>query len=441
MRSLFAKILIWFAVTLVVCMLEAVYTNSIHNRPGPDRHDFMSRSLSLQLSEATHAYEAGGKSALNAYFSRLGSFMPGAHALLNADGIDLVTGKNRSAELPRLGSRWDPLERGRNLMVWPSTDGKYKLVIHSDHLIGPPSAIPFSLWIFVATVAFSYILAVHIASPLRELEQTVERFGSGDLAIRASTGRGDEIGKLARAFNLMAARIEGLLTAERRLLQDVSHELRSPLARLKFAVELARTDPDSESALNRVYKEVDRLSELVSELLQVTRVESDRKLRKEDKIWFPDLLTELIEDNRIEAEARGTSLHLVSGERACIQGDRELLRRAVENVLRNAVRYAPFGSPVDISVARKTSGLLIAIRDYGPGAPESTLANLFKPFFRVESDRNRGGGGVGLGLAIAQRAVAVHDGTIRAANAQPGLIVEIEVPAAVSMSQAEVARV
>ena len=441
MRSLLAKILLWFVATLVVCMLGAIYTYSVHNRPDPTRHDFMSRSLSLQLSEATHAYEFGGKPALKAYFARLGSFMPGTHALLNANGIDLVTGKNRTAEMPHLGRFWNPFERGRFLMVWPSADGKYKLVIHSDRPIGPPSAIPFSLWIFVATVVFSYFLAVHIASPLRALEQTVERFGSGDLATRASTGRGDEIGKLAGAFNLMAARIEGLLIAERRLLQDVSHELRSPLARLKFAVELARTNPDSECSLTRVDKEIDRLSELVSELLQVTRVDSDRKLRKEDEIWFPDLLSELIEDNRIEAEAHGTRLQLTSEERICIRGHRELLRRAVENVLRNAVRYAPSGSPVDISVARNRKELVITIRDYGPGAPESNLANLFKPFFRVETDRNRGSGGVGLGLAIAQRAVAVHDGRIRARNAQPGLLVEIEVPATILMPQAEVAPV
>ncbi len=437
MRSLFAKILIWFVATLVVCMLGATFTYSIHNRPEPDGRDFMSRSLSLQLNEATHAFEIGGKPALEAYLNRLGSFMPGTHALLNSAGIDLVTGKNRAAELPRLDSRWNPLTRGRGLLVWPSADGKYKLVIHSDHPIGPPSPIPFSLWFVVATVAFCYILAVHIASPLRALEQAVERFGSGNLAIRASAGRGDEIGKLARAFNLMAARIEGLLTAERRLLQDVSHELRSPLARLKFAIELARTDPDAERSLNRVEKEVDRLGELVSELLQVTRAESDRNLRKNDEIWFPDLLTELIEDNRMEAEAHGTTLQLLSGERTCIRGDRELLRRAVENVLRNALRYAPFGSPVDVRVANKLSEMVISIRDYGPGAPESTLANLFKPFFRVETDRNRSSGGVGLGLAIAQRAVAIHDGTIRARNAQPGLLVEIEVPAIASLSQAE----
>jgi two-component system sensor histidine kinase CpxA len=315
-------------------------------------------------------------------------------------------------------------------IAWPSRDGKYRLVIDSANPSGPWSPIPNYLWMIAATVVFCYILAVQLASPLRNLKQTVERFGGGDLGVRASTKRRDEFGKLARAFNKMADRIETLLNAERRLLQDVSHEIRSPLARLRFAVELARTSPDRDRAMDRIQKEVDRLATLVSELLQVTRAESDPESRNLEELSLGALLRDVVEDNRVEAEARGCQILVAPSNEVQVRGDRELLRRAVENVLRNAIRYAPPESAIDLALEHKDGLAVIQIRDRGPGVPEEALSSLFKPFFRVEADRNRNsGGGVGLGLSIAQRAVAVHKGAIRARNVGPGLLVEIEVPA------------
>ena len=430
MRSIFVKILLWFLATLIVCLAGFTITSVTRNRLSPGRRDFFSRSLALQVSDAKQAYETGGRQGLQAYFTRLHSFFPGAHALVDANGIDLVTGRNRSQELRKVGPHWSPMTDRRMAIAWPSRDGKYKLVIDAANPPGPWSPIPNYLWMIGATVVFCYILAVQLASPLRNLQQTVERFGSGDLAVRASTKRRDEFGKLARAFNKMADRIETLLNAERRLLQDVSHEIRSPLARLRFAVELARTSPDRERAMDRIQKEVDRLTGLVSELLQVTRTENDPESRNIEELSVAALLRDLVEDNRVEAEAHGCQLAMNAGDGPLVRGDRELLRRAIENVLRNAIRYAPPGSTVDLALETKNGSALIQIRDRGPGVPESALASLFKPFFRVEEDRSRStGGGVGLGLSIAQRAVAVHKGSIRASNAQPGLLVEIELPA------------
>lgn len=429
MRSIFVKILLWFAATLIVCLAGSTITNHFRNRFGPGRHDFFSRSLSFQVSDARHAYETGGKAALREYFARLDSFFPGTHALVDRNGIDLVTGKDRSEEIRKVGPRWSPGTESRMAIAWPSRDGKYRLVIDSPAPVGPWSPIPYYLWIVAATLVFCYILAVQLASPLRALEQTVERFGRGDLGVRASTKRRDEFGKLARAFNVMADRIETLLTAERRLLQDVSHELRSPLARLEFAVELARESPDRNRSLDRIKKEVERLSTLVSELLQVTRAESDPESRNLDEIALPVLLQDVVEDSAVESEAHNCRVRLSAKEPVLLRGDRELLRRAVENVLRNAIRYAPEKSSVEVALERRADSALISVRDYGPGVPEESLTSLFKPFFRVEADRNRNtGGGVGLGLSIAQRAVSVHQGTIRARNADPGLLVEIELP-------------
>jgi two-component system sensor histidine kinase CpxA len=428
-RSIFVKILLWFVATLIVCLAGSTITSATRNRLAPGRRDFFSRSLVLQVSDAKQAYESGGRQGLQEYFTRLNSIFPGEHALVDTNGIDLVTGKDRRQELLTIGPHWSPVTDSRMAIAWPSRDGKYKLVIDAPNPAGPWNPIPNYLWMIGATIIFCYILAVQLASPLRNLQQTVERFGSGDLAVRASTKRHDEFGKLARAFNKMADRIETLRTAERRLLQDVSHEIRSPLARLRFAVELARTSPDRNRAMDRIQKEVDRLTTLVSELLQVTRAENEPETRNLEELSIAALLRDVVEDNRLEAEAHACQIALNATEGPLIRGDRELLRRAVENVLRNAIRFAPPGSTVELSLEASHGSALIQIRDHGPGVPEHALGSLFQPFFRVEADRNRNSGGVGLGLSIAERAVAVHKGAIRARNAQPGLLVEIQLPA------------
>jgi signal transduction histidine kinase len=428
MKSIFVRIFLLFSATLLVCLAGIELTNWVRNRFAPERHDFFSNSLSLQTAEASHAYESGGKEALKEYLSRLESMFPGHHTLVDRNGIDVLTGRDRSADLRHAGPHWSPGTQSRMLLAWPSRDGKYRVIIDAPAPPGPWSQIPYYLWIGAAAFAFSYILTLLLGSPLRSLEQVVERFGRGDLSARAESRRQDEFGKLAGSFNLMAERIETLLTAERRLLQDVSHELRSPLARLEFAVELARTSPDRGKALDRIKKEADRLSTLVSELLQVTRAESDPQSRNLAAIPLRGLLEDVIGDAAVESEAREIVLRLEAADALELRGDRELLRRAVENVLRNAIRYAPEGTVVEISLRKHGDHALIAMRDYGPGVPEESLSSLFKPFFRVEADRNRDSGGVGLGLSIAQRAVTLHQGSIRARNAQPGLLVEIELP-------------
>jgi two-component system sensor histidine kinase CpxA len=222
-----------------------------------------------------------------------------------------------------------------------------------------------------------------------------------------------------------------LLTAERRLLQDVSHELRSPLARLEFAVELARNSPDPERSFARITKEIDRLSKLVSELLLVTRAEGDPESRHMGEIALGELLGGVVEDSGMESEARGCKVALSAATPAVVLGDGELLRRAVENVVRNAIRFAPYETAVEVKLEVSGNSAVITVRDYGPGAPAEKLSSLSKPFFRVEEDRNRNsGGGVGLGLSIAERAVKVHGGELQVRNAYPGLLVTMELPLA-----------
>jgi signal transduction histidine kinase len=309
-----------------------------------------------------------------------------------------------------------------------SADGRYRLLILIPPPIGPWFFFPYFLWIVLVVVALGYALAMHMARPLRGLRQAVERFGHGDLTARFGSDRRDEIGQLAAAFNQMAGRIETLLTAERRLLQDVSHELRSPLTRLGLALELARTAPDRESALARARKEAGRLAHLVDELLRLTRAEGDPEARVREDVSLANLLHELAADCSVEAEVKRCEIAARAEQDAVVPGDRELLRRAVENVVRNAIRHAPEETPIELTLNRDDATATIEVRDRGPGVPEPLLEEVFRPFVRVEDDRNRTSGGVGLGLAIARRAVELHQGTIHARNACLGLAIAIRIP-------------
>jgi two-component system sensor histidine kinase CpxA len=229
----------------------------------------------------------------------------------------------------------------------------------------------------------------------------------------------------------MAERIATLLAAERQLLQDVTHELRSPLARLRFSVELARSAENREAALDRVRKDVGRLAVLVDELLQLTRAEGDPAAKAVEMISLEPLIASVVEDCAIESHVKSCTIEFRTiGRGASLLGDSDLLHRALENVLRNAVRHAPDMTTVEVSLRASESEAIISIRDHGEGVPDEALGAIFEPFFRVESDRSRSSGGVGLGLAIARRAVALHHGTVSARNAGPGLCVEITLPVA-----------
>ncbi len=435
MRSLFAKILLWFLAATVITIAAVAFSSAISSsserqQPPPPV------MMRIQSREARWAYETGGKPALAAAVQRFKQVTGNDFILADHNGRDLLTGEDRSGlvkeaeEMRRLPFPFPFTLRNRLVFARPSPDQKYWYFTLAPNRRGIFWFIqPHHLWILGVVVLLCYALAYYLTSPVRALQRAVDRFGKGDLTARAPARRNDELGELARTFNRMADRIQTLVTAERRLLMDISHELRSPLARLGVAIELARgREPRPE--LDRIQKEAERLNELVDELIEVTRAEGDPAQRRTERIQLDELLLEIIDDCRIEADAHGCSLKLDGAEPAIIQGDAELLRRAVENVVRNAIRYAPPGSSIDISAKRNDGTVRISIRDYGPGVPEEALPLLFEAFYRVDSDRNRKSGGVGLGLSIARRAVEIHHGKIAASNAQPGLLVQIDLPVA-----------
>ena len=286
----------------------------------------------------------------------------------------------------------------------------------------------------MVSILLSSALAFYLTSPLRELEKTVERFGQGDLSARTRSKRGDELGKVARSFDRMAERMQVLLTAERRLLQDVSHELRSPLARLNVAAALIQSEADRPAALEQIRKECERLNTLIGELLQLTRAEGEGGNLQKVSVDLYSSLVEVVDDCSIEAQARDCKLDLRASSGIAVLGDPELLRRAVENLIRNAIRYAAEGTPVEVTLDRRDETAVISVRDHGPGVPAEDLDRIFDPFYRVNGDRDRSSGGAGLGLSIARRAVGLHQGDLRAWNSSPGLTVEMQLPGLLSDS-------
>ena len=427
MRSLFAKILLWFLATILVAFAGFTAIDLV-SHSDPMRQPPMARAFRFQAREASEAYEAGGREALRWDLQRLREIFQAEAMLTDTKGRDLVTGDDRS-KLINAG-RWGTFFRwNRSVIARKTENGRYWFILSIPTEAAPGWTFPTrQLWLLGAVVLLCYLLARYLTLPLRDLQAALERFGQADFSARTRSSRRDELGRLARTFDQMAERIQNLVAAERRLLLDISHELRSPLARLGVAIELARSGENRDATLDRIQKESDRLNALVGELLQATRAEVDPNALRAQPVQLGDLLAGIVGDCSIEASARGSSLKVDAPGPVMVSGDAELLRRAVENVIRNAIRYAPSGTAVEVSLARNGADVRIQVRDYGPGVPEEALTRIFDPFYRVEGDRNRDTGGAGLGLAIARRAVELHKGKLLARNAHPGLLVEIDLP-------------
>ncbi len=290
-------------------------------------------------------------------------------------------------------------------------------------------------------------LGRYLTKPIVTLREATQQLAAGDLAARAGTalsGRRDELAGLSRDFDRMAERMQALLEeqerlmrAQRRLLGDVSHELRSPLTRVGIAVELAREhlaadDRDAVAdTLNRIERESGRQAEMIDRLLALARLESGLVERGTDAVDVAALLRAVAADADYEARPHRRTVCVTHCDGCTTTGTPDLLRSALENVVRNAVLYTAKDSEVEVSLRHESDGMaLIRVLDRGPGVPETELRDIFRPFHRAESARDRTRGGTGLGLTITARAVELHGGTIEANNApQGGLVIEIRLPA------------
>ena len=290
------------------------------------------------------------------------------------------------------------------------------------------------------TALLSLVVARYLVSPLRSFERAGRRLADGDFSVRVAPSlgnRGDEIAEFAMTFDQMAIKIEALVNSHKDLLRDVSHELRSPLARTQAAVSLARqrTRCEIDDELDRIEHEIERLNAMIGKLLTFSRLDAGKAIVRADPVDVGDLLGEIVNRTSIEAMAEDKRIELHADARCETVGDTELLASALENVIRNALRHTPRGSAVEIAVARLTADerCRIHVRDHGSGVPESVLERIFDPFFRTDAAREHTSGGSGIGLAIAKKAVTAHGGTLQARNAGGGgLEVSLELPLTVS---------
>ncbi len=285
----------------------------------------------------------------------------------------------------------------------------------------------------IASLLFSAILAWYLTRPVRHLQSAAHRLARGELATRVMPDIGrrrDEIADLGRDFDHMAAHLQALVSAQQRLLHDVSHELRSPLARLQVAAGLGRQQPERLAGmLERIERETGRLDELVGELLTLSRLEAHVDQERDEPLDLPTLLEEVVEDARFEAGAAGRGVALSLAGEAQIQGKPELLRRAFDNVIRNAVRYTAPQTDVAVNAGTRADRFVIQVCDQGPGVSPAALEQIFEPFVRADGDATGGREGYGLGLAIAKRAVMAHGGTVEAKNREGGgLCIELTLP-------------
>ena len=290
----------------------------------------------------------------------------------------------------------------------------------------------------LASGVVCFLMVRYLTSPIRKLQAAVRKFSMGDLSVRVAGklgSRKDEIADLGRDFDKMAARIETLMHAHELLLRDAAHELRSPLTRLNVALEIARKHGNApmEGYLNRIATEAEKLSRLISQVLLLSRLENiDVELRLES-VCLEKLIDRIVQDANFEGQDRNATISFRIEQPVTFKADSRLLHSAIENVVRNALRFSPSGSEVDIvQSTQKTdarSTAVVTISDMGPGVPRETLSELFTPFFRVAGKQERSSDGAGIGLAIAKRAVSLHRGAIRAVNRSAGgLSVEISLP-------------
>jgi len=278
-----------------------------------------------------------------------------------------------------------------------------------------------------------YALALYLTSPIEKLRGAVQELADGNFSARVTERIGkrrDEVAALAKDFDEMAQRIETLITSEKRLTQDISHELRSPLARMNVALELARSrsNADTLPLIGRLETESQRLNDLIGQLLTLSKLETGSAAFEKTEIDFTKLVENIVSDADFEASGIERGVELKVADKIKIRGNETLIRSAVENVLRNATRYTPRGTDVEVGLTSDLHTATLEIRDFGEGVPEEELQKLFKPFYRVSVARDRKSGGIGLGLAIAEQAVSNHGGEIFAENKEKGLLVTIKLP-------------
>ena len=490
MRRLFLKIFLWFwVVQVLIGAVMFTLTTAMRFQPNLAReHPDTAFALGIVARDAAAAYERGGTSALREnletvkkqghlqafLFDIRGRELSGAPVPPPVrDAAQRFIGRGaQNAASKVFAWRDGPVStrvvqsaqghtfRLAALLERPAPRG-FSPGFMGD-LIRPSGSSAIRLLVLLLTSGLlCYGLALYLTSPTVKLRRATRQLASGDLTTRVAKSMGrrrDELADLGRDFDQMAERIQALMLTERRLLADISHELRSPLTRLTVALDLiediqaqspqvqspqapvssTRLPDDAQKEreetrnyLSRIRRESERLNTLIGQLLTLSRLESGSTRREETPIALATLLEEIVQDANFEAKNRQREVRITRCDELETRGAPELLHSAIENVVRNAVHYTPENSQVEVSLQKDGSQALIRVLDKGAGVPQDALENLFRPFYRVADARDRQSGGTGLGLAITERAMRLHGGKVRASNAPDGgLLVELRFPLA-----------
>jgi two-component system, OmpR family, sensor histidine kinase CpxA len=463
MQRLFWKIFLWFWLGMVVVSATLVVSTALTRSRSREDEQWRQRyalPVDLRAQRTAELFCRGGAPAVEKYLVPLERRDPMRDYLFDQTGRDIL-GQQPPPNVIQVLALMRRLPAGEHYFfsnqriaaesTRASDGGTFTLIM----TFPPRPVFPSSIFEFLFTdvgrggavrliamllvaAFFCFWLARHITSPIENLRLVTYEIAHERLGARVDervTGRRDELADLGADFNRMAQRIDNLVTNQRQLLADVSHELRSPLARLNVALGLARqrAAPETSEHLDRIEQETNRLNKLIGQLLTLARMNSGADLQRKRVFDLSALVQEIAADGDYEARARQATVELSAPSGCAIEGSPEMLRGAIENVIRNAVRHTAQGTKVELTVQCQHGAdqtlVRVQVRDHGPGVPEEEVGKLFLPFHRLTNGASRCAGGAGLGLAITERAVRLHGGHVTAANAPTGgLIVTLELP-------------
>lgn len=446
--NLFLKIFLWFLAAIALMIGTVLFLNwSVQTEPVVSRWRISVRNqTNIYAATAAQIYENEGEAGFVQFLDRLRTSetvskadVIGANGKIWPAGIDAENYSDLVSKTLESGAVEIELHQETALSARSFQLGngeRYVLIVRWER----PRPTPFFgesplrylryAAVLLAALLLCYALARYLSSPIGKLRKATQKLADGDLKTRVADeigNRRDELAALAKDFDIMAERIESLVTSQQRLSRDVSHELRSPLARMNVALEIAKqkSNGDNSPVLERIETESNRLNEMISRLLTLSKLETGSKDFDRQPIDLKKLVESVVSDADFEANAKGKSVVISKSDECRIFGSESLIGSAVENVLRNAVRYTREGTSVEVSLAKSNGKAVVTVHDHGGGVPEDELKNLFRPFYRVGEARERSTGGIGLGLAIAEQAIKAHRGTITAKNLGDGLAVEI----------------
>jgi two-component system, OmpR family, sensor histidine kinase CpxA len=457
MRGLFTKIFLGFWIAQSLTFVISTMLILQHRFVRPDELiEVLKATLPATAADAVKAYDTAGCAGLGQYSESLRQTVyladTPSHFLCNSVvSPSAAEALSAADKAPGVHSRLGEKDYSWSTAIQSAAGHRYLFLLSRPRIANTFGlhdllhfAFPQLPVAIVVCGVTTFVLVLLLVRPIGRLRIAARNLANGELATRVREPDredrlfgGDEIQGLVHDFNYMAERLERLVGAQKILLRDVSHELRSPLARLSVGLELAREEapPSMMLHLERIEREAGRLNLLIGQLLRLSSMESTNASTDTQEFNLNGLIQELLPDAQFEAQQRSCKIRVLNQCDCMVRGNQDLLYRAIENIVRNAIRYTREESTVELKISCEESVgvpmVNLDVSDCGPGLPEMELENIFLPFYRVDDARQRDTGGFGVGLAIAERAVRMHHGEVKAHNRpEGGLIVSLRLPCA-----------